>query len=43
MNMNTLRSGDWDEIWRAVGVYIPGEVVVRVWEGRVVGMWGRCV
>ena len=38
-----LRISDWDEIWRAVGVYMHGEVVIRVWDRRVVGMWGRWV
>jgi hypothetical protein len=41
--MKTLRNWVWDESLRAVGIYTGGEVVVRVWEERVVVLGGMVV
>ena len=41
--MKTLRNWVWDEIRKAVGIYTRDEVVVRVWEGRVVVLGGMVV
>jgi hypothetical protein len=41
--MKTLRNWVWDEIRRAVGIYTRDEMVVRVWEERVVVFWERVV
>lgn len=43
INMKTLRNWVWDEIRRAVGIYTRDEMVVRVWEGRVVVLGGMVV